>query len=118
MFRLFEQNRLGSFDPILLGTLCNIDAVTLHPEYQRFMTLGMSAFVAPPGDEHKKFVEAQKSTEDKVLALSLFTLFAHENRHFWDAITTCADLRLAHTAVELQCDFVTIFARLRSEPAL
>ena len=118
MFRLFEQNRLGSYDPILLGTLCNIDAVTLHPEYQRFMRLGISAFVTPPGDEHKEFLETQKSTEDKVLALSLFTLFAHENRHFWDAITTCAGLRLAHTALELQCDFITTFRQLMSEPAL
>lgn len=118
MFRLFEQNRLGSYDPILLGTLCNIDAVTLHPEYQRFMRLGMAAFVGPPGDEHKRFVEAQKSTEDKVLALSLFTLFAHENRHFWDAITTCSGLRLAYTALELQYEFITNFKRLMSETAL
>jgi hypothetical protein len=114
VFRLFEQSRLGSYDPILFGTLCNVDSVTRHPEYQRFMTLGMAAFMEPPGDRHKRFVDAQKSTDDKVLALSLFTLFVHENRHFWDSITTCSGLHLAHAALNLQYEFITRCIQLMS----
>jgi hypothetical protein len=112
MFRLFEQNRLGSYDPILLGTLCNIDAITRHPDYQDFVALGMSAFVAQPGSEHRRFVDAQKTSEDKVVALSLFTLLAHENRHFWDAITSASGLRMTGNALEIQCEYLTRCAGL------
>ena len=118
MSSLLEPDRLGRYDPILFGTLCNVDAVTLHPEYPWFMTLGMGAFVSPPGDEHKRFVEAQRSTKDKVLALSLFTLFAHENRHFWDYITTSAGVRLATDALKLQHEFITCFDRFWSQEAV
>ncbi len=118
MFRLLEQSQLGSYDSILLGTLCNIDAVTLHPDYQRFVALGMSAFVAPPDNEHKRFVDSQESTEDKVLALSLFTLFAHENRHFWDIITTCSGLRHVLAALEVQYEYLTCHTQLWSREAV
>jgi hypothetical protein len=112
MFRLFEQNRLGSHDLILLGTLCNIDAITRHPDYQRFVALGMSAFVAPPGSEHRRFVDEQKTPEDMVVALSLFTLLSHENRHFWDMVTTASGLRLIGNALEIQCEYLTRCAGL------
>jgi hypothetical protein len=112
VFRLFEQNRLGSHDLILLGTLCNIDAITRHPDYQHFVALGLSAFVTPPGSEHRDFVDAQKTPQDKVVALSLFTLLAHENRHFWDMFTTPSGLRLMGSALEIQFEYLTRCAGL------
>jgi hypothetical protein len=47
-----------------------------------------------------------------MVALSLFTLHAHENRHFWDTITTTSGLRLMTNALDIQCEYLTRCAGL------
>lgn len=78
----------GGFDPYTFGVWISEDKVHDFRDPVEIDRLYLLAMAAAPTDEHKEFVDACATTEERVLAVTAFTAYVHEWRHWYDLTST------------------------------
>jgi len=78
----------GGLDPYTFGVWISLDKMFDLPDSHSAAHLFLRTLVAPPNDDHREYVRSLSSDEDRFVAYTAFTVFQHEWRHWYDAIST------------------------------
>ncbi len=88
MSKAHEISWWGGLDLHTFGVWISLDKVFDLPNFEEARILFMKTLVQAPTQEHVDFVHSLSSNQDKYLALTLFTVFQHEWRHWYDFTST------------------------------
>jgi hypothetical protein len=88
MVHLFENNHYGLFDLSTLGLWANVNRLESYPDFAEINRLLMLSQAAMPNEQHIDFLNSIEEDEKKQIALSAFSLYVHESRHWHDFSST------------------------------
>lgn len=78
----------GSLDPYTFGCWFNEDKVFDLPEPLEADRLLILSLLEPPGEQHRRYIDALTSDRDRAVAFTAFTAYTHEWRHWYDSTST------------------------------